>query len=163
LPGATSQGATAAAPGRPPVPRVPVVAAPAQLGSLPITIEALGNVVGTQTVAVKSRVAGWLERVHFNEGDRVEAGRLLAEIAPRELRVHLAQADAQLARNRALLENARVDLRRYETPFKQDAIARQQVDTQRALVRQNEGQLRVDEAQVANARLQLGYARVTAP
>ena len=163
LPGAASQGTTAAVPGGPPVPRVPVVAVAAQLGSLPITIEALGNVVATQTVAVKSRVAGLLERVHFTEGDRVEAGQLLAEIDPRELRVQLAQAEGQLARNRALLENARVDLRRYETLFKQDSIARQQVDTQRALVRQYEGQIRVDEAQVANARLQLGYARVTAP
>jgi multidrug efflux system membrane fusion protein len=139
------------------------VAVAAELGNLPITLEALGNVVAMQTVAVKSRVAGLLEKVHFREGDRVEAGQLLAEIDPRELQVQLAQAEGQLARNRALLENARVDLRRYETLFKQDSIARQQVDTQRALVRQYEGQIRVDEAQVANARLQLGYARVTAP
>ncbi len=164
LPGAASQGTTAGTPGSGPPPvRVPVVAVAAQLGSLPITIEALGNVVATQTVAVKSRVAGLLERIHFKEGDRVEAGQLLAEIDPRELQVQLAQAEGQLARNRALLENARVDLRRYETLFKQDSIARQQVDTQRALVRQYEGQIRVDDAQVANARLQLGHARVTAP
>jgi multidrug efflux system membrane fusion protein len=163
LPGAASPGTTAGTPGGPPLVRVPVVAVAAQLGSLPITIEALGNVVATQTVAVKSRVAGLLERIHFKEGDRVEAGQLLAEIDPRELRVQLAQAEGQLARNRALLENARVDLRRYESLFKQDSIARQQVDTQRALVRQYEGQIRVDDAQVANARLQLGYARVTAP
>jgi multidrug efflux system membrane fusion protein len=163
LPGAATSTATGAPGGAPPVPRVPVVAVAAELGNLPITLEALGNVVAMQTVAVKSRVAGLLEKVHFREGDRVEAGQLLAEIDPRELQVQLAQAEGQLARNRALLENARVDLRRYETLFKQDSIARQQVDTQRALVRQYEGQIRVDEAQVANARLQLGYARVTAP
>jgi multidrug efflux system membrane fusion protein len=140
-----------------------VVAVPAQVGDVPIVIDALGTVVPTQTVAVKSRVAGLLEKVHFKEGDLVKEGQLLAEIDPRELKVQLAQAEGQLARDRAQLENARLDLRRYETLFKQDSIARQQVDTQRALVRQYEGTIQVDESQVANARLQLSYARVIAP
>jgi len=163
-PGAAAPGAPAGqGAGRGPIARTPVVAVPAQVGDVPIVIDALGTVVPTQTVAVKSRVAGLLEKVHFKEGDLVKEGQLLAEIDPRELKVQLAQAEGQLARDRAQLENARLDLRRYETLFKQDSIARQQVDTQRALVRQYEGTIQVDESQVANARLQLSYARVIAP
>ena len=157
-------GASGARPAGPPAdPGTPVVAVAAQSGDIPIVLDALGTVAPTQTVAVKSRVAGLLERVLFREGDLVKEGQLLAEIDPRGLKVQLAQAEGQLARDRALLENARVDLRRYETLFKQDSIARQQVDTQRALVRQYEGLIRVDESQVDNARLQLSYARVVAP
>lgn len=144
-------------------PPTPVVAVAAQAMDLPIIIDALGTVVPTQTVAVKSRVAGLLERVLFKEGDLVEAGQLLAEIDPRQLKVQLAQAEGQLARDRALLENSRLDLKRYETLFKQDSIARQQVDTQRALVRQYDGLIQIDQSQVENARLQLSYAKVTAP
>jgi multidrug efflux system membrane fusion protein len=163
-PGAAAPGApTAPGAGRGPVPRTPVVAVAAQVGDVPIVIDALGTAVPTQTAAVKPRVAGLLERVHFKEGDLVKEGQLLAEIDPRQLKVQLAQAEGQLARDRAQLENARVDLRRYETLFKQDSIARQQVDTQRALVRQYEGMIQVNESQVDNARLQLSHARVTAP
>ncbi len=163
-PGAAAPGApTAPGGGRGPIPRTPVVAVAAQVGDVPIVIDALGTAVPTQTAAVKPRVAGLLERVHFKEGDLVKEGQLLAEIDPRQLKVQLAQAEGQLARDRAQLENARVDLRRYETLFKQDSIARQQVDTQRALVRQYEGMIQVDESQVDNARLQLSHARVTAP
>ena len=147
----------------PEAPRTPVVAVAAQAGDMPIVLDALGTVTPTQTVSVKSRVAGLLERVLFKEGDLVKEGQLLAEIDPRGLKVELAQAQGQLARDRALLENARVDLKRYETLFKQDSIARQQVDTQRALVRQYEGLIQVNESQVDSARLQLGYARVLAP
>jgi multidrug efflux system membrane fusion protein len=164
VPGAAAPGAPAApGGGRGPIPRTPVVAVAAQMGDVPIVIDALGTAVPTQTAAVKPRVAGLLERVHFKEGDLVKEGQLLAEIDPRQLKVQLAQAEGQLARDRAQLENARVDLRRYETLFKQDSIARQQVDTQRALVRQYEGMIQVDESQVDNARLQLSHARVTAP
>ena len=164
LPGAAAPGSPAGpAGGRGAVPRIPVVAVPAQVGDVPIVIDALGTVVPTQTAAVKSRVPGLLERLHFREGDLVAQGQLLAEIDPRGLKVQLAQAEGQLARDRAQLENARVDLKRYETLFRQDSIARQQVDTQRALVRQYEGMIKVDESQVDNARLQLSYARVTAP
>jgi multidrug efflux system membrane fusion protein len=169
--GAAAPGGAAGAPGArapggragPEAQRTPVVAVAAQAGDMPIVIDALGTVAPTQTVSVKSRVAGLLERVLFKEGDLVKEGQLLAEIDPRGLKVQLAQSQGQLARDRALLENARVDLKRYETLFKQDSIARQQVDTQRALVRQYEGLIQVDESQVDSARLQLGYARVLAP
>ncbi len=168
MPGAAAPGVTTPAgkgagarPGG--APGTPVVAEPARSADVPIFLDALGTVVPTQTVAVKSRVAGLLERVLFKEGERVKEGQLLAEIDPRELKVQLAQAEGQLARDRAQLENARVDLRRYESLFEQDSIARQQVDTQRALVRQYEGLIRVDQSQVDNARLQLSHARVIAP
>jgi multidrug efflux system membrane fusion protein len=88
---------------------------------------------------------------------------LLAEIDARPYQVQLQQAQGQLARDRALLENAKLDLERYNTLFQQDSIAKQQVDTQASLVRQYEGAIRVDASQVENARLQLAYARITAP
>ena len=169
--GAAAPGRAAGAPagrgpgagGMQPIPRTPVVAVAAQSGDVPIVLDALGTVTPTQTVAVRSRVAGLLERVLFKEGELVKEGQLLAVIDPRGLKVQLAQAEGQAARDRALLENARVDLKRYETLFKQDSIARQQVDTQRALVRQYEGSIQVNQSLVDNARLQLSYARVTAP
>ncbi|MGE0799863.1 MAG: MdtA/MuxA family multidrug efflux RND transporter periplasmic adaptor subunit [Lautropia sp.] len=145
------------------IPATPVVGEAARAGDVPIFLDALGTVTPAQSVIVRSRVAGQLERVLFKEGDMVTEGQVLAEIDPRQLRVQLAQVEGQLARDRALLENARVDLKRYETLYKQDSIARQQVDTQAALVRQYEGLIRVDQGQVENARLQLSYARVTAP
>jgi multidrug efflux system membrane fusion protein len=102
-------------------------------------------------------------RVLFEEGQLVKEGQLLAEIDPRAFQVQLLQAEGQMARDRALLENARLDLERYRTLFEQDSIAKQQVDTQAALVRQYEGAVKVDQSQIDSARLQLTYARITAP
>jgi multidrug efflux system membrane fusion protein len=102
-------------------------------------------------------------RVLFKEGQTVQEGELLAEIDPRPFQVQLGQAEGQLARDQALLANARLDLDRYRTLYEQDSIAKQQVDTQASLVRQYEGAVKVDQSQVANARLQLTYAKVTAP
>src|SRR5690606_38241460 len=92
-----------------------------------------------------------------------KAGQLLAEIDPRPFQVQLAQAQGQLAKDQAQLANARVDLERYRTLLTQDSIAKQQVDTQEALVRQYEGTAQADQGAVDNAKLQLSYARVTAP
>src|SRR5205809_2835211 len=141
----------------------PVVAAPAGQGDVDIIVNGLGTVTPLRTVTVKSRVDGELVRVLFTEGQLVKEGELLAEIDPRAFQVQLAQAEGQLARDRALLENARLDLERYRTLFKQDSIAKQQVDTQASLVRQYEGAVAVDRSQIDNAKLQLAYSRVTAP
>jgi len=141
----------------------PVVAAPASLGSLDVVMNGLGTATPLRTVTVRTRVDGELVSVKFAEGQLVKPGQLLAEIDPRPFQVALDQAQGQLARDEALLENARLDLARYEGLFKQDSIAKQQVDTQVSLVRQYEGAVRVDRSQVDNARLQLGYTKIAAP
>lgn len=141
----------------------PVVATAATQGDIDIIVNGLGTVTPLRTVTVRTRVDGELVRVLFNEGQLVKEGELLAEIDARAFQVQLAQAEGQLARDRALLENAKLDLERYRTLFKQDSIARQQVDTQVSLVRQYEGAIAVDRSQVDNAKLQLTYSRITAP
>lgn len=141
----------------------PVVAQAAAQGDIDIIVNGLGTVTPLRTVTVRSRVEGELVKVLFEEGQTVKAGQLLAEIDARPFQLQLSQAEGQLARDRALLENARLDLERYKTLFKQDSIARQQVDTQASLVSQYEGTVRVDQSQVENARLQLAYSRISAP
>lgn len=148
---------------RPGAAATPVVAAAAQTGSVDVVINALGTVTPLRTVTVRTRVDGELVRVLFREGQIVKQGELLAEIDPRPFQVQLAQAEGQLARDRALLQNARLDLERYQALFAQDSIARQQVDTQASLVRQYEAALQMDQGQVDSARLQLAYTRITAP
>lgn len=142
---------------------VPVAIATAVKGDLKLSLNALGTVTPAHSVIVNSRVEGQLLRVHFKEGQFVKAGDLLAEIDPRPFEVQLAQAEGQLARDTALLKNAQLDLERYQMLWSQDSIAKQEVDAQAALVRQYEGSVKVDEGQVADAKLQLTYAKVTAP
>ena len=141
----------------------PVVAAPARNGEIDVMINGLGTVTPLRTVTVRSRVDGELMKVLFQEGQLVKEGAVLAEIDPRSFQVQLEQAQGQLARDMALLENAKLDLERYRTLFKQDSIAKQQVDTQQSLVRQYEGAVRIDRSQIDNAKLQLSYTKVTAP
>src|SRR5258706_3533983 len=141
----------------------PVLADVATRKDVNIFLNGLGSVTPLRTVTVRSRVDGELVKLHFTEGQTVKEGDLLAEIDARPFQVQLMQAEGQMARDQALLANARIDLERYQTLFKQDSIAKQQVDTQGSLVRQYEGAIRVDASQVENARLQLAYARVTAP
>jgi membrane fusion protein, multidrug efflux system len=156
-PGAT-RSSTANAP-RP----VPVVVAVASARDVGVYLNGLGSVTAYQSVTVKSRVDGQLMRVLFREGQTVSAGDLLAEIDPRPFQVMLEQAEGQMARDEALLKNARLDLERYRTLAAQDSIASQQVDTQAALVRQDEGVVKADQAAIDNAKLQLTYCRITAP
>jgi multidrug efflux system membrane fusion protein len=146
-----------------PAPPAPVVAVPARQGDLPVILEGIGTVTPLASVTVRSRVDGQLMQVHFQEGQMVHAGDLLAEIDPRPFQVQLEQAQGQLARDQALLANANVDLARYKRLVAEDSIPRQQLDTQQALVRQYQGVVQADQAAVDNAQLQLTYARITAP
>jgi len=141
----------------------PVLADVATKKDVNIFLNGLGSVTPLRTVTVRSRVDGELIKLHFTEGQTVKEGDLLAEIDARPFQVQLMQAQGQMERDQALLANARIDLERYQTLFKQDSIAKQQVDTQAALVRQYEGAVRTDQSQIDNAKLQLTYSRVTAP
>jgi membrane fusion protein, multidrug efflux system len=142
---------------------LPVAIAPVQSQAFPVYLNALGNVTARNTVTVRPRVEGQLARVLFREGQFVKAGELLAEIDPRPFEVQVTQANGQLARDQAQLTNARIDLERYQTLLKQDSIAKQQVDTQEALVRQYQGTVEADRGAVENAKLQLSYTKITAP
>ncbi|MEO8565424.1 MAG: MdtA/MuxA family multidrug efflux RND transporter periplasmic adaptor subunit [Betaproteobacteria bacterium] len=142
---------------------MPVVAAPARKGNIDVSIDALGTVIPRNVVVVRPRIDGQLLSVAFREGQSVKAGDLLAQIDPRPFEVMLTQANGQMARDQAQLKNAQVDLERYQTLLAQDSISRQQVDTQAALVRQFQGAIESDKGAIDNAKLQITYARITAP
>lgn len=167
-PSAKPGGPAGRAGGRPPMAAmanmpVPVRIATATQQDIDIFLRSLGTVTAYNTVTVRSRVSGELVDVAFQEGQQVKAGDLLAQVDPRAFQVALDQARGTQMQNLAQLENARRDLQRYQALYKQDSIARQQVDTQAALVRQYEGAVKSDQANVDNAKLQLDYARITAP
>jgi multidrug efflux system membrane fusion protein len=141
----------------------PVAASEVKVKDVPIWINAIGTMIPKNLVTVRSRTDGELLKLHFTEGQVVKAGQLLAELDPRAAQVQLTQANGQLARDSAQLKNAQIDLERYRTLLEKDSIARQQVDTQEALVRQYQGTVEVDRGLVAAAKLQLDYTRITAP
>lgn len=142
---------------------MPVVAVPARKGNIDVYIDGLGTVTPRSMVIVRARVDGQLLSVAFREGQNVKAGDLLAQIDARPFEVQLTQANGQMARDQAQLKNAQVDLERYRTLLTQDSISKQQVDTQEALVRQYQGAVQSDQGAIDNAKLQITYARITAP
>ncbi|HTU48735.1 MAG TPA: MdtA/MuxA family multidrug efflux RND transporter periplasmic adaptor subunit [Bryobacteraceae bacterium] len=142
---------------------IPVSAATVTKGNMGEYIEALGTVTPVYTVTVASRVVGQLTEVHYKEGQIVHKGDLLAVIDPRPYTAVYIQAQGQLARDQALLENARVDLARYQTAVEQHAIPEQQLATQQALVHQDEGTVKLDEGNLDAAKVNVDYTRITSP
>ena len=140
-----------------------MVVAPVSRASVPVYLNGLGNVTAFYTVTVKSRVDGQIMKVDFNEGDLVKEGQVLYEIDPRPFQVQLEMTQGALAHDEAVLNEARIDLDRYKAAFAKNAIAKQQMDDQEQIVAQDEGTVKQDIANVDNAKLQLIYAKVTAP
>jgi multidrug efflux system membrane fusion protein len=144
-------------------PTLMIGTATAQKGNIGVYVSALGVVTPLNTVIVRSRVDGQLVKVRYTEGQTVHQGDPLVEIDPAPFEAALAQAEGQLARDTALLENARLDLERYKEAFAKNAIPKQLLDTQVSTVHQYEGAVKLDQGQVNNAKVQLAYCHITAP
>jgi multidrug efflux system membrane fusion protein len=141
----------------------PVGVATAQARDVPVILSGLGTITPYNTVTVRSRVDGQLVKVNFREGQIVKSGELLAVIDPRPFQVALQQAEAALARDTAQNNSAQIDLKRFESLAAAGVIAQQQLDQQRAQAGQLSGTLKVDEANIANAKLNLSYTNISAP
>lgn len=142
---------------------VPVRVISAETTDLKVQFKTIGTATALNTVLVQPRVSGPLLALHFTEGQKVEAGQLLAEIDPAPYQVKLAQAEGQLQQNVAQLKNAELDLALYEKLKTQNSISRQQYNTQQALVNQLKGSLKSNQAQIDAAKLELSYTRIVAP
>jgi membrane fusion protein, multidrug efflux system len=150
--------------GRPPAGApVPVGVAPVEKGDMPVTLSQLGTVIPLAMVTLKTQISGYLMQVAFQEGQMVNKGDFLAQIDPRPYQVALEQAEAQLAKDQALLKNARLDLQRYNTLVAQNSIAKQTRDTQVSLVAQYEATVQADQAQIDAQKLNLTYCRIVSP
>ena len=132
-------------------------------GDVGITLNALGTVTSLATVTIRSQISGYLMKIDFKEGDEVKKGDLLAEIDSRPFEATLAQAKGQLARDEAMLKGAQVDLTRYQGLAAQNAVPHQTLDTQVALVAQDQGTVEADRATVKSAEVNLQYCRIISP
>ena len=141
----------------------PVSVATVRKQDVRVVLSAIGNISALNTATVRARVDGELKSIRFKEGQMVRAGALLAEIDPRSFEIALAQVQGQLAKDQAQLKNAQVDVERYRDLLAKDSIAKQQVDTQIALVQQLNATVQTTQAQVDNAKLQLSHTKITAP
>ncbi len=144
-------------------PAASVSVAQAQSQDMPVAITALGAAKAWESDTILAQVSGMLQKVNFTEGGMVKAGQLLAQIDPALYQAALDQARGQLARDEASLQDARLDLQRYQALLSQNSIARQQVDTQAALVKQDEGAVKVDQANVTTAKVNLDRTRIISP
>lgn len=161
--GAAAGGPGRGGPGGRGMPATTVGVATAEQADIPVTLDALGTVVPAAVATVRPQVSGVLQKLHFTEGQQVKAGQVLATIDPRTFEISVLQATGQRQRDEAQLESARLTLSRYRTLLEQDSIARQEVDTQAALVKQLEGAVTTDRAAENQARLNLSYTQVKAP
>src|SRR5579862_7334027 len=142
---------------------LPVVAAKARRGDIGVYYTGLGAVTPLATVTVTTRVDGQLMSVRYREGDTVQKGDLLVEIDDGPYQAALTQAEGQLIRDQAALENARIDLARYQQLVPQRAIPEQQLATQQATVHQDEGLVKLDQGQIESVKVNLAYCKITAP
>src|SRR5215469_6195786 len=142
---------------------IPVGVSPVVKGDMPVTLSQLGTVTPLAMVTVKTQISGYLMQVAFKEGQMVNKGDFLAQIDPRPYQVALEQAEAQLAKDQALLKNARLDLQRYNTLVAQNSIAKQIRDTEVSLVAQYEATVQADQAQIDAQKLNLTYCRIVSP
>mgnify|MGYP001547879152 CR=1 FL=1 len=142
---------------------IPVTAAAAEARDVDVVLDALGTVTPLAAVTVTSRVAGVLKEVHYTEGQMVKAGDLLAVIDPRPYEAALVQTQGQLARDQAVLANARIDLQRYQAALQEHAIPEQQVATQEAVVNEDEGIVKLDQGSVEAAQTNVDYTRILSP
>jgi multidrug efflux system membrane fusion protein len=157
--------------GRPPMdgpggrslPIAPVIAVRATKGNIGVYFTGLGTVTPVYTVTIRSRVEGQLMKVYYQEGQLVHEGDPLVEIDPRPYQVQLTQYEGQLLRDQALLENARIDVGRYQQLIGKKAVPEQTLATQRATVAQDEGNVKSDQGLVDSARLNIAYCHITAP
>jgi multidrug efflux system membrane fusion protein len=140
-----------------------VGSATADTGDIRIILNELGTVTPLATVTVKTQISGQFTQIGFQEGQLVNKGDFLAQIDPRPYQVALQQATGQLAHDQGLLEQAQVDLKRYQTLGRQDSISQQQVDDQKFVVAQYAGTVQADQGTVASANLNLTYCHIVSP
>jgi multidrug efflux system membrane fusion protein len=144
-------------------PPIPVLVAQTEKGDIGVYVTGLGTVTPLNTISLTTRVDGQLMSVMYKEGDNITKGAPLVEIDPRPFQVQLEQAEGQLAKDQAALQNAQIDLKRYEELITKNAVSQQILQTQRATVAQDEGTIKTDQANIDSAKLNLTYCHITAP